>query len=105
MVVLFIMLFAACTNSSVHTDNAQESATAPQTDSINSSISNIPNDSAGVMTTTSTNDDCKCYANGESFEPGGTACLGGWRAVCISRNGNCGWDYPEYDGRKQPCEN
>ena len=52
-------------------------------------------------------DDCKCYANGTSYDIGGQACLGGFTAVCAARDGdaNCGWDYPtDSDGNKIRCE-
>jgi hypothetical protein len=47
----------------------------------------------------STNDGCKCYANGSAFSPGYWTCLGGFKAVCVARYGvgeearECGWDY------------
>ena len=42
-----------------------------------------------------TADSCVCYCGGQSWSPGSTACMGGYKYVCNARgaNGtNCGWD-------------
>jgi hypothetical protein len=38
---------------------------------------------------------CVCACGGRSWGPGMTACMGGFKAVCVDRGGqgrNCGWD-------------
>jgi hypothetical protein len=40
-------------------------------------------------------DACKCYCGGQSWSPGSTACMGGFKQRCVDRNSdgtNCGWD-------------
>jgi len=103
----FITFSTACKNSSKTREDgakATESVSGMDSNNKTDSLNQKVNATALSASPTANKNDCKCYANGTSFDPGGAACLGGWLAVCINRNGNCGWDYPEYEGKKQPCQ-
>jgi len=50
---------------------------------------------------------CTCYACGQNWSPGATACMGGFRTLCTDRGGegtNCGWDNVKQDGNDVRCD-
>jgi hypothetical protein len=52
-------------------------------------------------------DTCKCYCGGQSWSPGSTACMGGYKQHCVDRNGDgtdCGWDTVKLGSDPVACD-
>lgn len=50
---------------------------------------------------------CKCYCKGESYSPGATACMGGFKMRCVDRGNqgtHCGWDNAKQGNDNIRCD-
>jgi len=68
---------------------------------------NLTKDTNESMSSARDSDGCKCYCGGQSWSPGSTACLGGWKYVCVDRSGDgkdCGWDPKKLGSDQLHCD-
>jgi hypothetical protein len=52
-------------------------------------------------------DTCSCFCGGQSWSPGATACMGGFKFRCVDRGNqgtNCGWDAVKQGSDQVPCD-